>query len=360
MLSRVEEAWDNGGVKSIVIDCRFSGTRSGLGRYTRNIVRSLVNFDTAHHYILVVRSAEESWLQDFSRQQVRIVECTAKPYSLHEQWRLPVLLRSLHADLLFSPHFTVPLLCPIPFVATVHDLILHQRNHDPLHRKSAYRLQMLSTVRRARAIITPSAFTRSELCREYGSNIDQKCSVVPEGVEQQFATVTPEMRKRVIAQCALPPEFLLYVGSGKKHKCVSLLLEARRIARTTLPLVLVTDDEGASCVDPDDKRFIVLRGVHDDVLPALYASARCFFTASTYEGYGLPIAEALTAGCPVVASRTTAIPETAQGCATFVEHTDDAFAHAMESLPSKPTQWKMPLWEDAARQTLGILERCIR
>lgn len=274
---------------------------------------------------------------------------------------LPGILRRTKADLLFSPHFNVPLSCPIPFVTTIHDLILHRfpNRSSPL-RQWAYQFLMKRSALLARSIIAVSNFTASEIRQIYDQEIASKITVIPQGVGEQFRPASHEEQDRVRKTYALAKPFFLYVGNAKEHKNVSGLIEALRLLQdSTLDLVLVTGGrEAESLTLSEGIRWIP--SVPDADLPALYSAARAFVTASLYEGFGLPIAEAAACECPVIASNRTAIPEVAPPDAILLEPTVDAFTEAMRSAPSRRQPVPQRSWVDAAAKTADVLAAALR
>jgi glycosyltransferase involved in cell wall biosynthesis len=340
----------------IGIDCRFAAGQTGLGRYTRGIVTALLARSDPVDYTLFVAALPEPWLQKlqehFPCTKLRLA-CFPH-YSVAEQLRFPVLLRGSGIEVYFAPHFNVPLLCPVPFVATIHDLILHRfPGGASTLRRVAYRLQMRTTVSRASALLVPSTFTALELGGRYGTSAHRKTTVVGEGVHAHFRPVPPEGIAAVRRRYRLERPFLLYIGSAKLHKNFSLLLEAyREAALHDCDLVLVTADPGEPSL-PTGVRCVA--DVPDEDLPALLSAAECFVTASLYEGFCLPIAEALACGCPVIASKRAAIPETAAGHATLVEPTVEAFAAALQNPPKRPVGNPGHSWERSAERTANVL-----
>src|SRR5687767_372877 len=100
-------------MKTLGIDCRFAASHVGLGRYTRELVTHLMARPRPFSIVLFVRSEEEEWLQSLpNRSMARIVVADIPHYSFAEQWKFPSVLRRSKINLLFSPHFNVPLLCP--------------------------------------------------------------------------------------------------------------------------------------------------------------------------------------------------------------------------------------------------------
>ncbi len=343
----------------VLIDCRFAGIPTGLGRYSRELVAALVPQNPDMACTLLVRDASASWLQGIHAQ---ILQADIPHYSLAEQRLLPSLIRRSGAELFFSPHFNVPWLCPVPFVATIHDLILHRYpNSASLFKRAAYRILLHRTVRKARRLIAVSDFTREEIARAYGSRTLQKTVRIHEGVPPQFVPCTAVQQQAARETYGLSRTYVLYVGNSKEHKNVQLLIDAFAEADVAdMELVLITGGPEAQRLHLAPQ-VRILGGVPDADLPALYSAAAACVTASLYEGFGLPVLEALHCGCPVIASDRTAIPEVADGHALLIPPYKEEFVEAFRSLPQKrpslPDRWT---WEETARQTALVLRDALR
>jgi glycosyltransferase involved in cell wall biosynthesis len=243
----------------------------------------------------------------------------------------------------------------LPFVATVHDLILHRYPGDaPLAKRVAYRVLVHRALRRARAVVAVSEWTKRDVAAAYGPAVARKTVVVGEGVDASYA---PQSRPRIEAvrdRYGLRKPFFLYVGNCKQHKNVDTLVSAYSLAQPDAELVIVSGGPEAKALRlPVGARL--LEGVPNDDLPALYSAAKCFVTASLEEGYCLPIAEALACGCPVIASDRAAIPEILAGHGALVEPTDAALAAAMLDPPSLAAPVRVGSWDDAAADAERVL-----
>lgn len=336
------------------IDCRFAGTNSGLGRYTRELVTCLLKRNDPWKYVLFVRSREETWLKSLPHSPT-LIPAPFKHYSFDEQRHMPKLIRVSGVHVFFSPHFNVPFFCPVPFVATVHDLILHRfPNQAPLAKRMIYKLLMSRTLRKAEHVITVSQFVADDITTTYGERVGEKLVVISEGVDDSYKPVDDVDAKKIHRTHGIEKPYLLYVGNAKQHKNVQLLLDAfSTLKRGDLSLVLVANGPEVKSLNLPP-RVKVVSQVQDSELPALYTAAECFVTASLYEGYGLPVAEALACGCPVIASDCGAVNEIAKGHATLVEPTTEAFAAAMEHLPKAHSPLRLGSWAKAAEQTAGV------
>lgn len=340
-------------VKTIAIDCRFAGTGTGLARYSRELVDALLaRRDPDIRYVFVARDA--SHLPTVAEPH-RILVANIPHYSFAEQTKLPNILRSTGADLVFFTHFNAPFFCPLPYVVTVHDLILHRHPGNASYfKRAAYRILVSRSLRRARHIIAVSKWTELDLARTYGKPIERKTTVVLEGVSAEYVPQSPARVQAVRERYGLTKPFYLYVGNCKPHKNVETLLSAFSLAEPDADLVLVSGGPEAKLLRfPRGVRL--LEGVPNDDLPALYTAAKCFVTASLDEGYCLPVAEALACGCPVIASNRASIPEVLAGHGTLVEPIDEAIAAALLDPPSLPAPVQVGSWESAAEQTIAVL-----
>ena len=384
-------------MRKIAIDCRFTGSNSGLGQYTRELVTHLLmrkeavehqntateksnfssirgnmrnpapnanspineksmHFGARVKYTIIARSASEPWLKNLQGDP-EIIIADIPHYSLAEQTRIPKLLKKSKVDLLFSPHFNVPFRLNIPFVVTIHDLILHRfPNQASPFKQFVYRRIINSAVKRARHIITISDFVKRELIDVYGDPIRSKITRIYEGVDSRFTPAAQEEIEKVLKKFSLLKPFFLYIGNAKQHKNVQVLIDAfAALNQPDRELVLVTGGKEAGNLRPVEGVRII-SDVEDADLPPLYSSALAFVTASLYEGFCLPVAEAESCGCKVIASSRGAIPEVAGDNAALVDADTESIRSAMEEVEfmgtPKPKNFS---WEQAAKETATIL-----
>jgi len=334
----------------IGIDCRFSGTHSGLGRYTRELVTHLVSLSSDNTYVLFVRSSSEPWLIQIS-QNVTIVETDVPHYSIAEHFSLSRIFKSAKIDILLSPHFNVPYFYTGPFITVIHDLILHRYpNSASFLKRCAYKVLMSRTVRKAKKIIAVSNFTASEIRKFYGKPIAKKTSVVGEGVTDAFTPSTGDRVRDTLKRHKIPSPYFLYVGNCKEHKNVQRLLDAHKASGVSNQLVLVTKPESLQLHDG----VTILTDVPEFDLPPLYTGATAFISASLYEGFGLPFIEARACECPVIGVSGSSVSEVI-GDGSLVLDSVDALANAFRNPPSSASK-DVPQWSSAAEQVLNLLQ----
>jgi len=207
-------------------------------------------------------------------------------------------------------------------------------------------------------VIAISAFTESEIRNVYGKELP--VTAVLEGVNPLYTPQSVQRRAEVKEAYALEKDFFLYVGNAKEHKNVRTLIRAfEKADLSDHELILVCGGVEAERLKPLPAGVRIISDVPDTDLPALYSAAMAFVTASLYEGFCLPVAEALACGCPVIATNGSAIREIAEGHAMLIEPTIDAFAEAMKHPPAKPIPFVVGTWDRTAQQTELIHRRAL-
>jgi len=222
-------------------------------------------------------------------------------------------------DLFFSPGYNSPLFCAAPFVFTIHDLshVYCPENSTPLIRLY-YATVLKRACHRAASILTVSEFTRKQII-EWSGVITQKVFNVSCGVDR---TYTPEGDAY-----ELPFPYLLCVSNRKRHKNEFRMVEAFANSglATEMRLMFTGNPtaELAACIERNNVTPYVhfLNVVPEAQLPSLYRSAEALIFTSLYEGFGLPLLEAMACGTPVVTSNVTAMPEVAGDAALLVNPT---------------------------------------
>jgi len=279
------------------------------------------------------------------------------------------------ADLFWSPRHHLPLSLPrsIPRVVTIHDMVWKQFPHTmPTRSLWLERALMGPSIATADKVICVSKFTASEVSRYYPAAIG-KCRVIHEAAEE---SVVIDMLPR-----GMPPRFLLFVGTLEPRKNLPRLLRAFARLRddaTVPPLVIVGgggwggEDLPRLIEQLDLQERVILSGyVSDAQLQALYAAAHCLLMPSLYEGFGLPVLEAMQHGVPVIASSTSSLPEVVGDAGLLVNpYAETEIAGAIQRLVHDTdlhqqlsararTRSEGFSWQQAARETLALFEETL-
>lgn len=230
-----------------------------------------------------------------------------KRLALWDPAMLSLALAGKTSGIYFSPGFNPPLRSPIPFSFTVHDLIhLHVPEESSALRRLFYRSIVLPASRKAHTVFTVSEFTKERILEWSGIPADRVC-VVGNGRSPAF---TPEGPRHIAGR-----PYFLHVGRRVPHKNIPRLLKAFRESRASRETELLftgdEDESTAKCIDKLGMGTSVgfTGPLSDDALAAVYRGAEALLFPSLYEGFGLPIIEAMACGTPVLTSNVTAMPE---------------------------------------------------
>ena len=246
------------------------------------------------------------------------VPLNSRPAAALDTWSLACALKNLApTDLFFSPGYNTPLFCPAPFVFTIHDLThIHCPESSSPRNRLYYATVMKRACRRSARILTVSEFTRNEVISWSGVSAETVVNI-GNGVDSIFR---PEGDSY-----GFPFPYLLSVSNRKPHKNEFRIVEAFANADLDPRIHLVfTGHPTAKLARSIKDRAVWTRVkfvgvVEEERLPSLYRGAEALIFPSLYEGFGLPIVEAMACGTPVVTSSITAMPETAGDAALLVD-----------------------------------------
>jgi glycosyltransferase involved in cell wall biosynthesis len=309
----------------IGIDARMYGSRfTGIGIYTEKLVEYLSENDSENDYVLFL-SKEGMSACTVSKPNFKKTLADARHYSWKEQLIFPFVLLKERLDLMHFTHFNAPFAYRGRSVVTIHDLTLSfypgRKMTGSLHRL-AYQTTIRSISGRAKRIFAVSAHTKKDLI-EILDIPEEKIIIVKNGVERgRFeAEVGKETVDRLKERLRIEGDYLLYTGVFREHKNLVRLVEAFGKIAAEFPavdLVLVgKEDPGYRDVRDAIVRLglsgrVKLPGFMDSSdLVTLYKGAIGYAFPSLYEGFGLPILEAMAAGIPVLCSKGSSLTEVA-------------------------------------------------
>src|SRR5262245_8446639 len=365
----------------------FDGTtlrpaRTGVGYYTEHLLHHLVKAG-ADDEIIVVSNRPVDTTSPLP-PNVRVgSSATRVPRLVWMQAIAPRLLRRLRVDVAHFTNGMMPLASPVPSVVTIHDMSLTMfPKYHPARRVLLNRPLVDVAARRADAIITVSESAKRDIVRLYGSQAE-RIHVVHEAAAPSFQPVRDRaVLDRVRRRYQLADRFILYVGTIEPRKNLPKLIEGfanrQKIGQLAHQLVcagpygwLSRDIE--DLIDrlqiEDAVRFTGYVPFED--LAALYSLAEMFVFPSLYEGFGLPVIEAMACGTPVVTGHVAALAEVGGGAVEQVAHLDaDSLGGAMVRLADDPRRREtlsalglqraqMFSWERAAHETLKVYRHAV-
>ncbi|HEY6075206.1 MAG TPA: glycosyltransferase family 1 protein [Gaiella sp.] len=330
-------------MKVVVFDADVLGRqRTGDETYALNLLRELGPLASDASVRLVATTRRP----DLVPEGIEPVELASGSQVLRMAWSLPRTLRRLGADLVHT-QYAAPLRCPCPFVVTVHD-VSFARDPDYMGWKdrTIFRRVVPRAMRKAARVLTVSERTKADIVELYGIPA-QRIVVAPNGVDPIFAPGSGTH------------DYVLSVGAIQRRKNQLAALEAARAAN--LPLVVVGPAKDPALADELRARGARLEGyVGTDRLVELYRGAACLVQSSRYEGFGLPVLEAMATGTPVVAVPDPALREVAGGAAIFVEEAEladgiqRALAERDRLVAAGLERARTFSWRSAAERTLAV------
>jgi len=374
--------------------------RAGIGRYTRELVRALLVIDHSHQYSIFAATGglpDHRWAEAAERLRSvgdRQLEVHTVPITddwLARLWHrvrlpIPVELITGPLDVFYSPDFTLPpTMHSTHAVLTVHDLsFVHQPEAFVPQLRRYLERAVPGSVHRADVVLADSAHTRADLIALFGIPQD-KVEVITPGVDSRFcARSTPAValggnrpRTETIGQRhgVGDSPYVLSVGTLQPRKNYLRLIQAfarMRQAKSSDVQLLIAGGRGwlfEDVIAEADKHDSVrlLGFVADEELPALYRDATLFAFPSLYEGFGLPVLEAMACGTPVVCSNRSSLPEVAGDAALLVDPEDVVeLSAAMDRVLEDPelratmidrglAQATRFTWKRSARQLLDVI-----
>jgi len=347
----------------------LDSTAPGVRRYTRKLVEVVPIVDPSIKLVAV--DVEPGILQRGASNLGRMLV------------DLPLAARRRRLDLFHAPAYITPLWGVHPLVVTIHD-VSYARHPEwyPYRRDTLRRLFYRRSARVADLVITDSGFSRREIIEAYAIDADRILTIAL-GVGAPFVSGRDRARNIIPEGVAAP--FVLHVGDLHARRNLRTALQAVIAVRTrskdlrALQLVLVGADRGegealrhASAQAGKPEPIVCLGvGLDDEHLAALYRSAGALIYPSRYEGFGLPLLEAMACGTPVIGSRAAATPEVVGDAALLVEPDDvEGFADAVQAALTNPAlaedlrarglrRAASFTWERTARETIRAYRECV-
>jgi glycosyltransferase involved in cell wall biosynthesis len=376
--------------------------QTGTELYSYHLIRALLRVPQEHHIILYApRELPADILPE-----TRVDQTDAPPISLSgadtKRWtvrtipfprlwthvRLNWELRRHPPDLLFIPAHVMPVACPVPTVVTVHDMgyLYYPESHRPFDRWYLH-WSTCRHVRLAAYIVADSEATRQDLARHYGADLTRVRVIYPGCDETLHRVEDAQIIAAAKARYHIAGDYILYLGTLQPRKNLSRLIEA--FARADL-LWIPSGTQNLQLVLAGKKgwdydalvRLVNRMGLQNRVVfpgyiapedkAALLSGAKALVFPSLYEGFGMPVLEAMVCGVPVVTSRVSSLPEVAGDAAVLVDPLDvDSIAAGLGQVLGQPDlcrtlvergyrQARRFSWQDAARQLWEVFDSARR
>lgn len=354
---------------------------AGIGTYTFNLVRQLMRLENADEWLYLTLS--DIPIDDLQLPTPFPVRRPAgrQHVAFWDQLLLPTDVLRSRADVFHATggltqvwEICAPYFQPCRTVVTVqdlHPLILPQFRFIADTR--AFKWQM-KALKKAAQLIAVSQNTKQDIMR-FLDIPAERITVIPMAPGDHFKVLDEQVVQNVLDQYQLKRPFVLYVGNYNVHKNIELLVDAWARLDTPVDLAIA----GTLSTFPDSfkdriaqtgrQEYVHFLGsvpYYSEALIALYNAAAAFVFPSLYEGFGLPVVEAMSCGCPVIAARRGSLPEVVGDAGILIEPDDvQATADALQRLIDDPA-WHATLrergfrhvehfsWDRTARETLAV------
>lgn len=359
---------------------------TGVARYLRNLLKNFAEIAPENVYLLYfkTRLVQEDFLEQdcFCKKLVKM-PLTPKKKVIWEQVFLPGELALNKVDLLFSPSYLTPFFTPAKSVVTIHD-VTYEVNPDWFHPKERLKMRTLTKLAALKAskIIAVSEATKQDIIHYY--QVDPaKIRVIYEASEPEFQPIKDEGKiLEIKRKYGFQDKLIFYVGSIFTRRNIPQLLEGfRKVANKLqkVQLLIIGEDRAyppqninklSNELGLDDK-VIWYEYIPEEDLVLLYNAAELFIYPSSYEGFGLPVLEAMACGTPVITSNRSSLPEVVGDAGLTINPTNiDEIAGAIvrvltngelrEHLSARSLERAQSFsWRQAAGETLRLFEEVI-
>lgn len=354
--------------------------RVGSGQYAYEILKNLEKIDLENEYTILLPTPK---LDDLPKERKGWEYRVLKPNKLWTRIALPVALYLARQkpDLFFSPTHYIPRFSPVKTICTIFDLgYLHFP--ETLKVDDLYKLKNWTkfSIENSSKILAISQFTKKDIIENYGVSPD-KIIITPLGFDEKiFKPIKDNKRiETTLKKYNINGDYIIYIGTIQPRKNLLRLIEAISSVEIKLVIVGKTTGPGRQGWKYEEilqapKKFgindkVIFTGfVETEDLPALLSGSKMFVFPSLWEGFGIPVLEAMACGAPVIVSNVASLPEVVGKSGTYVDpYSVDSIKKGIEILlkDEKLRQKKVQLgkmqvkkfsWVDCARKTLEVFK----
>ena len=364
---------------SIGMEARWiSSNKTGFGNYAYNLIKEIGKIDKRNEYIVYLNHYynDSIFTGNIKRRIIRQIP------EIYKHIYLPIdVALNTKVDFFHFLYNAPSLIFPRPYLLTIHDMSF---KYIPQMLKLKDRLsityQLAINAHRAKRIIAVSENTKKDIIK-FLNIPDKKITVIYEGVDKSYRRISDASRKNEIAKkYGLPERFILYVGTYLPHKNINTLIEAYSILvsdKTVAHSLVLAGNKGRSFKKTSNmiSKFKLERHVRcigfvdEDDLPYVYNMSDLFVFPSMYEGFGLPLIESMACGVPVIATKTSCLPEIGGEAVTYFSPKDrDELYNKMKNILAKAhvrsemirrglRQAKKYSWEKMAKKTIELYKQ---
>ena len=353
---------------------------SGIGRCLREIIREIITAESKIKIYLYGNYEDyKRYLKEYSisDDKVDFRENNSPIYSIKEQVVGSIMnLKSKSNDVFYYPHYNLPFIVHKNSVFTIHDFT--QFKFPEYFGESKVKIAKLvlnNAVKKAKKIVAVSNSTLGDFCY-YFPEYKDKIEVIYNGVSKKFKVLRDEEREIFMLKKNFG-KYILFTGNNKPHKNISGLVNSFAEIKKEfkdLKLVIISKDFNTIALSVEDEvkdDIFIVEEVPDDELVYYYNCAFMFVLPSFYEGFGLPVIEAMACGCPVVTSNLSSLPEVGGDAALYIDPYDNKSltegikkviidSNLREELIKRGTsRAKLFNWENTARMYLEVFRNFV-
>ncbi|MFH2070909.1 MAG: glycosyltransferase family 1 protein [Elusimicrobiota bacterium] len=374
----------------IAIDALPLLGQAGGRSYLNSVLKHIFSIDSENHYTLSFRIGvkKNNLIDNFSfpsnvlLSKIRIPNRILEFFWTRENICMPLTKKLFgNPDIYFSTIYFSPVFKKCQIVSVVYDITTMKYDGYKEHRE-IFDLRLKNTIKRSKYLITISEYTKNDLCKYYDVQPD-RIVVIPLAADEIFNMI--EDKERIIAvlrKYKIDERYILYVGNLGPHKnlhrLVNVFEKLKRVHGIPHKLVLCGKKYwGQEIIETIHRlnlqeEILVLDYIPDEDLPYIYSGAEMFVFISLYEGFGLPVVEAMACGVPVIASNTTSIPEVVGDAGILVNplNEEEILTAILKVLNDGQLKKELGLkginrakffsWEKTARETLEVFKRALQ